>query len=316
MPTTQSFIGIDISKAQLDIAVHETHEHWQCAYDETAVTTLVAHVTELAPRRIVVEATGGLETVLVSALAAAALPVVVVNPRQVRAFAKALGLLAKTDRLDAHVLAHVAAAVQPPLRAQPDAATQTLQAVVTRRRQLVEMLVAERIRRKQLPAALRPQVQRHITWLEQEVVDTETALTRLIQQSPHWRAQDDLLRSVPGVGPTFSRTLLANGMELGRLNRKQMAALIGVAPFTRESGQWRGKRTTWGGRARVRAGLYMSTLVATRCNPVIHAFYQRLLAAGKAKKVALTACMRKLLTMLNAMVKHQTKWQEVRSITS
>jgi transposase len=200
-------------------------------------------VTELAPRRIVVEATGGLETVLVNALAAAALPVVVVNPCQVRACAKAVGLLAKTDRLDAHVLAHCAAAVQPPLRARPDAATQTLQAVVIQRRQLGEMLVPERIRRKQLPAALRPLVQRHTTWLEQEVMDTETVLTRL-QQSPPWRAHDDLLRRVPGVGAMFTRTLLAHGMELGRLNGKQMAALIGVVPFTRESRQRRGKRTT------------------------------------------------------------------------
>lgn len=316
MSPPESFIGIDISKATLDIAVHEMRAHWQCVYTEAAVSTLVTQLTALAPTRIVVEATGGLETLLVSALAAAALPVVVVNPRQVRAFAKALGLLAKTDRLDAHVLAHFGAAIRPALRILPDAATQTLQAVVTRRRQLVEMLGAEQMRQQQLPAPLRPRIQRHITWLEKEVATTEAELTRLIQASPLWRAQDDLLRSVPGVGPTFSCTLLANGTELGRLNRKQIAALIGVAPFARESGRWRGKRAVWGGRARVRAVLYMSTLVATRWNPVIKAFYQRLLSAGKAKKVALTACMRKLLTILNAMVKHQTKWQEPRSITS
>jgi transposase len=284
--TSGSFIGIDIAKTQL---------------------------RTLAPTLIVVEATGGLEIRLVSALVATSLPVAVVNPRQVRAFAHAAGILAKTDRLDAQVLAQFAAAMQPTPRPQPDAATQQLSAVLARRQQVVDMLTAEKNRlSQQLESALRKRLRAHITWLAKELERTEQELTQLIQQSPAWRAQDDLLQSAKGVGPVFSQTLLAEVPELGQLNRKQMAALIGVAPFNRESGGYRGKRRIWGGRARVRAVLYMGALVATRHNPVIKAFYERLLAAGKEKKVALTACMRKLLTILNAMIKQQTKWQDIR----
>ena len=286
MSTSGSFIGIDIAKTQL---------------------------RTLAPTLIVVEATGGLEIRLVSALVATSLPVAVVNPRQVRAFAHAAGILAKTDRLDAQVLAQFAAAMQPTPRPQPDAATQQLSAVLARRQQVVDMLTAEKNRlSQQLESALRKRLRAHITWLAKELERTEQELTQLIQQSPAWRAQDDLLQSAKGVGPVFSQTLLAEVPELGQLNRKQMAALIGVAPFNRESGGYRGKRRIWGGRARVRAVLYMGALVATRHNPVIKAFYERLLAAGKEKKVALTACMRKLLTILNAMIKQQTKWQDIR----
>jgi len=312
MSTSGSFIGIDIAKTQLDLAVHGAGAPWQVAYDSAGLNQVVTQLRTLAPTLIVVEATGGLETRLVSALLATSLPVAVVNPRQVRAFAHAAGILAKTDRLDAQVLAQFAATMQPTPRPQPDAATQQLSAVLARRQQVVDMLTAEKNRlSQQLESALRKRLRAHITWLTKELERTEQELTQLIQQSPAWRAQDELLQSAKGVGPVFSQTLLAEVPELGQLNRKQMAALIGVAPFNRESGGYRGKRRIWGGRARVRAVLYMGALVATRHNPVIKAFYERLLAAGKEKKVALTACMRKLLTILNAMIKQQTKWQDI-----
>jgi transposase len=311
MSTSGSFVGIDISKTQLDLAVHGAGAPWQVAYDQAGLKQVVAQLRALAPTLIVVEATGGLETRLVSALVAASLPVAIVNPRQVRAFAHAAGILAKTDRLDAQVLAHFAATMQPTPRPQPDAATQQLSAVLARRQQVVDMLTAEKNRLpQQVEPALRKRLQVHITWLTREVERTEQELTQLIQQSPAWQAQDELMQSAKGVGPILSQTLLAEVPELGQLNRKQMAALIGVAPFNQESGGYRGKRRIWGGRARVRAVLYMGALVATRFNPVIKAFYERLLAAGKEKKVALTACMRKLLTILNAMVKQQTPWQD------
>ena len=316
MSTSGSFIGIDVSKTQLDLAVHATGQPWQVAYDAAGVKRVVKHLRTLAPTLIVLEATGGLEMRVVSALAAAQLPVAVVNPRQVRAFAHATGTLAKTDRLDAQVLAHFAAAVQPTPRPLPDVATQQLSAVLTRRKQLVDMMTAESNRLGAQPnPALRKRVRAHLTWLTKELGRTEKELTQLIQQSPLWRVQDDLLQSAQGVGTVLSQTLLAEVPELGHLNHKQMAALIGVAPFNRESGGYRGKRRIWGGRARVRAVLYMGALVATRHNPVIKAFYERLLAAGKEKKVALTACMRKLLTILNAMIRDQIKWQDIRSIT-
>lgn len=316
MTSSDCYVGIDISKTHLDLAVHATRAYWQVAYDVAGVKQTVAQLRALAPRLIVLEATGGLETRVVSALAAAQLPVVVINPRQVRAFAQASGTLAKTDRLDAHVLAHFAAAMQPTPRPLPDAATQQLSAVVTRRQQVVDMLTAEKNRiRQQTEPALRKRLRAHMTWLTQELERTEKELTQLIQQNPAWRVQDDLLQSAKGVGPIVSQTLLAEVPELGRLNRKQVAALIGVAPLNHDSGGHRGTRRIWGGRARVRAVLYMGALAATRCNPVIKAFYDRLLAAGKQKKVALTACMRKLLTILNAMIHHQTKWHDIRIIT-
>ena len=313
---TEHFIGIDVSKTHLDLAVHLTGKPWQVAYDAAGVKQVVKHLRTLAPIVIVLEATGGLELRVVSALAAAQLPVAVVNPRQVRAFAHATGTLAKTDRLDAQVLAHFAAAMQPTPRTLPDAATQQLSSVLTRRKQLVDMMTAESNRLGAQPnPALRKRVRAHLTWLTKELGRTEKELTQLIQQSPLWRVQDDLLQSAQGVGTVLSQTLLADVPELGKLNHKQMAALIGVAPFNRESGGYRGKRRIWGGRARVRAVLYMGTLVATRHNPVIKAFYERLLAAGKEKKVALTACMRKLLTILNAMSRDQRKWHDVRIVT-
>lgn len=302
------FVGIDVAKATLDVAVAPTAERWTLAYTEREVAGLVTRLTSLHPALVVLEATGGLEGPLVGALATAGLPVVVVNPRQVRDFAKATGTLAKTDALDAAVLAHFAAAVRPTPRPLPDAATQALAALVTRRRQLVGMLTAERNRLAQAPRALRAEIQGHITWLQRRLGRLDEDLNQAIRTSPAWRAQDDLLQSAPGVGPVLARTLLASLPELGTLNRKAIAALVGVAPLNRDSGTFRGRRRVWGGRAAVRAVLYMGTLVAVRHNPVLRAFYQRLRAAGKLPKVALTACMRKLLTILNAMVKHQQRW--------
>jgi transposase len=316
MALSDCYVGIDVSKTHLDLAVHTPREHWHVTYDAAGIKKILTRLRALAPVLIVLEATGGLELRVVSALAAAELPVVVVNPRQVRAFAQATGTLAKTDRLDAHVLAHFGAAMQPTPRPLPDAATQQLSAILTRRHQLVDMLTMEKNRLPQQTApALRKRLRAHITWLTQELGRTETDLNQLIQQSPLWRAQDDLLQSAKGVGPILSHTLLAEVPELGHLHHKQLAALVGVAPFNRDSGSLRGQRCIWGGRARVRRALYMAALSATKCNPVLKAFYQRLVAAGKKKKVALTACMRKLLTILNAMVKSQRKWQEIRSMT-
>jgi transposase len=271
---------------------------------------LVERLRGLSPTLIVLEATGGLAVPLTSAVAAAGLPVVVVNPRQVRDFAKATGKLAKTDALDAAVLAQFAEAVRPALRPLPDAATQALSALLARRRQLIEMLTAEKNRLGSALPPVRPGIRAHIRWLERRLAALDADLAQAIRESPVWREKDDLLQSVPGVGPVLATTLLASLPELGTLTRQQIAALVGVAPLNRDSGAWRGKRRVWGGRAPVRAALYMSALVATRFNPVLRAFYQRLCAAGKAKKVALTACMRKLLTILNAMLKYRTRWQE------
>jgi len=235
--------------------------------------------------------------------------VVVVNPRQVRDVAKATGRLAKTDALDAAILAQFAEAVRPPRRPLPDAATRALSALLTRRRQLLDRRTAEQNRLGTAPGPVRTRIRAHLTWLRHELAHLDEDLGRTIHESPVWREQDDLLQSVPGVGPVVARTLLASLPELGTLNRKQLAALVGVAPLNRDSGTLRGRRTIWGGRASVRTVLYMSALAASRCNPVIRAFYQRLIAAGKAKKVALTACMHKLLMILNAMVKHRTSWE-------
>ena len=302
------YIGIDVSKDQVDVAVRPTGRSWSVQYDGTGVDELVANLNRLDPAAVITESTGGLELPLVAALAAASLPVVVVNPRQVRDFAKSTGQLAKTDRLDAQVLAHFGEAVRPPLRPLRDADTQALGAVLARRRQVMEILVAEKNRLGRAVPQVRPRIESHISWLKQELDDLDTELRLRIHSSPVWREKDDLLRSVPGVGPQVSLTLLAYLPELGKLNRKQIAALVGVAPFNRDSGPHRGKRSVWGGRARVRAVLYMGALVASRRNPVLREFYQRLLEAGKPKKLALTACMRKLLTILNSMARTGAHW--------
>ena len=304
-------MGIDVAKEMLDVALRPTGERWRVEHDAAGLEQLVARLQALAPARVVLEATGGLELELVGALAAAALPVVVVNPRQTRDFARATGTLAKTDALDAAVLAHFGEAVRPPLRALRDAESLALKALLGRRQQLVTMLVAERNRRGAAGAAVRPRIEAHIAWLEQERSELEDELRQTLQRSPVWRERDQLLRSVRGVGEQLSLTLLAELPELGRLNRRAIAALVGLAPFNRDRGRLRGTRRIWGARARVRAMLYMGALSASRHNPVIRDCYQRLLAAGKPKKVALTACMRKLLVILNAMLKHHTPWRDL-----
>lgn len=307
MTRAQIFVGIDVSKAQLDVALRP-EGRLSAPNDDAGHAQILERLRAVAPTLVVLEATGGLEIPITGILAAAGVPVVVVNPRQVRDFAKATGRLAKTDALDAQILAHFAEVLRPTLRPLPDAQTQVLAAILARRRQLVEMLTAEKNRLGSASTPVRTSLRTHITWLERELQHTNTHLADTIHQSPVWREKDDLLQSVPGIGPVATSTLLANLPELGTLTGKQIAALVGVAPLNRDSGTWRGTRTVWGGRAQVRAILYMSALVATRFNPVIRAFYQRLCAAGKAKKVALTACMRKLLTILNAMLKHRTRW--------
>lgn len=304
----QVYVGLDVAKARIDVAEVPSDVAWHVPQTEAGLTDLVTRVRELAPALVVLEATGGYETTVAGLLVEAGLPVAVVNPRQVRDFAKALGYLAKTDALDARVLAEFAARVQPPPRALPDAATQDLAALVGRRRQLVEMLGAERNRLALARAPLRRALREHIRWLERQLTTLETDIATLIRQSPVWRARDELLRSVPGVGPHTAQCLLTQLPELGRLSRRQVAALVGVAPFAHDSGTWRGRRRTWGGRAPVRTALYMATLVASRHNPVIQAFYGRLVQAGKPKKLALVAAMRKLLTILNAMVRQEQPW--------
>jgi transposase len=308
MSTVPVFVGIDISKDRLDIALRPTGEREAVANAEPDIAALVVRLQACHPTLIVLEATGGFELAVTAALAAARQPVVIVNPRQVRDFAKATGKLAKTDALDAAILAQFAEAVRPALRPVPEATTLALGALLTRRRQLVAMRTAESNRLGTALPPVRNGIRAHLAWLDRQLAQFDDDLTRAIRESPVWREKDDLLQSAPGVGPVLARTLLASLPELGTLTRQQIAALVGVAPLNRDSGTFRGKRRVWGGRAHVRAALYMSALVATRFNPVIRVFYQRLCAAGKAKKVALTACMRKLLTILNAMLKHQTPW--------
>lgn len=302
------FVGIDVSKEWFDIAVRPTGTAWRAAQDEAGIVELVQQLGELHPSLVVLEATGGYETLLVVALGTAAIPVAVVNPRQVRDFARSQGKLAKTDRLDAAVIAHfgeVSGIVAQPL---VPAAARELEALVARRRQVIQMKVAEQQRRQRALPVVQRQIELVLAVLQRQVQDIDKDLTARLRESPLWRAREKLLRTVPGVGPAVTFALLADLPELGSLTRKQIAALVGVAPLARDSGKFRGQRTCWGGRASVRAALYMATLVASRFNPVIRIFYQRLCAAGKPKKVALTACMRKLLTILNAIFKHQTPW--------
>jgi transposase len=306
------FVGIDVAKAELVVAIHPTNERWTVANDERGVRTLVERLRTVPPTLIVLEATGGYELLAVAALVAAALPVVVANPRQVRDFARGTGQLAKTDRLDADILAAFADRVRPVVRALPDAEAQELEALLTRRRQLLDMLGAERNRLGQVfgkgKRPVKKSLTAHIAYLERELKGTDHDLGDLVRSSPAWRERDDLLRSVPGVGPVLSRTLLADLPELGRLSRREIAKLVGVAPLSRDSGTVRGRRFVQGGRASVRAVLYMGALVATKRNAIIGAFYRRLVAAGKPKKLALVACMRKLLTILNTMVRTGQPW--------
>ena len=304
------FIGIDVAKRQLDVAERPSGERWTAVNDVAGIAGLIERVRATGPvALLVVEATGGYEIPVVAALTTAGLPVVVVNPRQVRDFARALGQLAKTDAIDAGVLAHFADAVRPEPRRLPDELTQELQGWLGRRRQLLEMLMAEEQRLALAARGIRPQIQQHVEWLRSQLRDVDAELQRLIQASPVWRESENLLRTTPGVGPVLATTLLADLPELGRLNRRQIAALAGVAPLNWDSGQQRGTRHIWGGRAPVRTALYMATLSAIRCNPVIRGFFERLSAAGKPRKVALVACMRTLLTILNAMMQRRVGWQ-------
>lgn len=310
MTDARVYVGIDVAKDQLEVAVRPTGATWTCANTDAEFALLVAQLQEAAPTLIVLEATGGYEVPVVSALATAGLPVVVVNPRQVRDFAKALGILAKTDAIDADVLALFGERIQPEIRPLPDPALEGLSALVARRRQLVEMLVAERQRRGQVrDRAVRREISQHIRWLERRLTQTTRDIGRLLETTPSWRVKDNLLRSAPGVGPNTAAVLIAELPELGQLTRRQIASLVGLAPFNCDSGTLSGARHIWGGRVGVRGAIYMATLVATRHNPAIRAFYQRLVALGKRKKVALVAAMRKFLTILNAMVKHQQSWR-------
>ena len=309
MSETPIFVGIDVAKAQLDIALRPTGERWTVANDDARITALVTQLQAVHPTLIVLEATGGYQRAVVAALATAGLPVVVANPRQTRDFAKATGQLAKTDALDARALAHFAEAVRPQPRPLLNAQSAALRALLTRRRQLVAMRTAEMNRLANAPAPVQADLQAHIAWLGQRVAALDATRDTTLRASPVWREREALYRSVPGIGPVCARTLLLDLPALGTLSRQRIAAVAGVAPFHRDSGTVRGHRTIWGGRAPLRATLYMATLVAAHHNPVLKAFYERLVAGGKAKKVALTACMRKLLTLLNAMVKHNTLWQ-------
>jgi transposase len=303
------FMGIDVSKLHLDIAVRPTNERFQTENTSEGIAQWVTQIQALRPTLVVLEATGGWEIAVTVALAAAEIAVAVVNPRQVRDFAKFLGRLAKTDKIDAVILARFAEAIQPEPRTLPDEQTQQLKAILVRRRQLIEMLVAEKNRLGLTHAMIKPHLQEHIIWLEQEVADIDQDLHQRLRNSPLWREKEDLLRSVKGIGPVTATTLLAELPELGQLNRKQIAALVGVAPFNCDSGNMHGRRAIWGGRACVRNVLYMAALSACRFNPVIRTFYDHLIQAGKLKKVALVACMRKLLTILNAMLRSGKPWQ-------
>ena len=306
----ETFVGIDVSKAVLDVAVAPTGDAWSVANSTEGIAQLVGRLREVSPKLIVLEASGGLERRAIAALAGAGLPVVAVNPRQVRDFAKATGRLAKTDAIDAAVLALFADRIRPEIRPLRDEQTQELEALVIRRRQVVDMITAEKNRLAAAPPSkrVRTAIDRTIKWLQKQLEEIDSDLDSAVKGSPAWRENEDFLRSAKGVGKVLSRTLLSMLPELGTLGKKQISALVGVAPLNRDSGTHRGRRSIWGGRAHVRAVLYMSALAAVRFNPVIRAFHQRLIAAGKLPKVALVACMRKLLTILNAMIRNRTRW--------
>jgi len=304
------FVGIDVSKTMLDVAVAPTGEKWSVSNSAEGTQQLVQRLKELSPTLVVLEASGGLERRAVASLAAAAIPVVAVNPRQVRDFAKATGRLAKTDAIDAAMLGLFAERIRPELRPLRDADAQELEALVVRRRQVVDMITAEKNRLSAAPPSkrVRTAIGKTIKWLEAQLDEIDSDLDKTVRSSPAWREKEDLMRTVPGVGKVLSRTLLSLVPELGTLGRKQLAALVGVAPMNQDSGAHRGRRRIWGGRAHVRAVLYMSALVAARYNPSIRAFHQRLIAAGKLPKVAIVACMHKLLSILNAMIRAKSPW--------
>jgi transposase len=304
----QDFVGVDVAKDSMEVMVHESKEHWTYANDESGLAKLVTKMKKLSPNLIVLEATGGYEITIAAELQSNGLPVAVINPRHIRDFARSVGILAKTDILDARVIARFAATVQPTARVLPESETRELGAILMRRRQIITMLTAEKNRLHQANQTVKERIQSHITWLKQELDDINKALKQTVQDNPEWKEKDEIIQSVPGVGPNLSFTLLADFPELGSLNRKQTAALVGVAPFNRDSGTLRGKRSIWGGRDIVRTATYMSTFVAIRFNPLLKSFFERLIAGGKPFKVAIVACMRKLLCILNAMLKDRTTW--------
>ena len=306
-------VGLDVSQQDVVLAIAGEPEQWTLTNDAKGHSALIERLRSRSPVRIVVEATGGYERALVAALSGAQLPVVIVNARQIRDFARATGQLAKTDAIDAQVIARFAAMIQPAVRPVPNETQEHLDALVLRRRQLVEMLVAERLRFQQATGRARrgprQSIEKHIRYLEREVDSTERELGALIEASPLWRVKDELLQSVPGIGPTTARTLLAELPELGTLSRRAIAKLVGVAPLNADSGRYRGQRRIWGGRAVVRSAMYMAALVAVRHNRGLRSFYQRLLARGKVKKLALIACARKLLTILNQLLRTGESWR-------
>jgi transposase len=302
-------VGIDVSKDRLDVHVEPSGEAFAVARDAVGLEALVERLKPLSVATVAVEATGGFETVVAASLAAAGLPVVIVNPAQVRAFAQAIGKRAKTDPIDAAVIARFAAATRPEVRPLPDAETQALSDLVTRRRQIIAMIVAERQRETRAPRRTKKSILRLLKALQKELTEIETDIDETVRGSPVWREKENLLASVPGVGSTIARTLLADLPELGSLDRRQIAALVGLAPFTRQSGQWRGRSFIGGGRATVRAAIFMGAMAATRWNPTLRAFRDRLVAAGKPRLVAIIAVARKLLTILNAILRDRRPWQ-------
>jgi transposase len=304
------FVGIDVSKAQLDIAIRPSAQTLSVTNDKVGINSLIKHLKKLRPELVVLEATGGLERQVLSALAAEEIPVVMANPRRIREFAKSIGQLAKTDRIDASVIAQYAEAVRPTPRPLPDQVSLELRALTARRRQVVDMIVAEKNRLATASKAIKKRITAHIAYLEQELNDADQDLHRFIENNAACKENQEILCSTPSIGPVSSRTLLVELPELGTLDRKKISALVGVAPFPRDSGTLKGRRTIWGGRASVRTALFMATVVATRFNPVIRDFYKRLKAKGKPAKVCLIACMHKLLTILNAMIKNRTRWSE------
>jgi transposase len=303
------FVGIDVSKTWLDVAQHEREEAYRMGNDGLEIAKLVKRLKALKPRLIVVEPTGGFEKLVVAELAHAGLPVVVVNAKRVRDFARATGQLAKTDKLDARVLAHFAAAIQPAVRRLPSAEEERLTMLLTRRRQVVDMLTVEKNRLVTVRAKMRSDIQAHIEWLANSLEELDKEIEDFVEGTPIWKEKDSLLQSVPGVGPVTSATMLGMMPELGKLNRQEIAALVGVAPVNKDSGRKQGRRRIYGGRADVRSVLYMAALSAKKFNPVIKKFYERLIKQGKEKKVALTACMRKLLVILNAMMRNNQPWR-------
>ena len=305
------YVGIDVSKDKVDVALRPGEEAWTVTQDDSSLEELVMKLKDIKPELVVLEATGGYETRVAAMIAVAGIPVSVVNPRQVRDFAKSTGKLAKTDRLDARAIAHFAEAIKPEARYLADEESREIAAMMSRRRQLVEMMVAEKNRLHTCHPNLTAEIKEHLEWMEQRLRALEDEIQKRIQKTDIWHEKDDLLQTVPGIGKIVSSTLLTELPELGKVNRKKIAALVGVAPLNRDSGKYKGRRGVWGGRSSVRSALYMATLSAIRFNPVIKTYYEKLLARGKLKSVAMTACMHKLLTILNAMIAESKPWDPI-----